>query len=443
MKSLAENFQTLTLMKPEEQKAAFASFLMVFLLMAAYFILRPVRDAMASDWTDSEVSALWNIQFFISIGIVGLYSLAVSQIRFQLVVPCVYLFFAGTFLLFYLLTPKVADATVIEKCFYLWVTAFSLLNLSVFWSFMSERFSKDQSHRLFAFISAGASAGAILGPAIPTLLAEQLGLEVLMLIASLGLLSVLPIIFFLNTHSQAGPNSFDAPGSAHNRYKIGGNWWRGFSNVIKNRYLLGIAIFILFYVFISSFIYFEQKNLLAEYSRTDRAQILGGIDWLVNTLTFGFAFLFTSRIVKRVGMGMTLALVPLALATGMLALAVAPAILVLLVVQVVRRVGNYSVTRPAREMLFTQVSQEDRFKSKPVIDVVVYRGGDAVSGSLFALLTDGLGLGLAIISIIGSLIAAAWAYVAVSLGKRYDQMSGVNTIAKPAQSEINSNLTTR
>lgn len=420
MKRFKSIVATVTLMKPHEQKAAAASFIMVFILMAVYFTLRPIRDAMASDWSDTEVSLLWNIQFFLSIGIVAVYSLAVSRLKFKYVVPVVYSAFSASFLLFYILIPFFSNPVLIEKSFYLWVTAFSLLNLSVFWSFMSHIFSKEQGKRLFAFIGAGASAGAIIGPAVPTLFAEALGLDNLMLMASIGLLLVIPIIFYLYKAqlSYGNPEEFK---QAERPKAIGGNWWSGFKDTFSNKYLLGIAIFILLYVFISSFIYFQQKNLLADFSRADRAQILGGIDWIVNTLTFVFAFTITGRLVKRLGMGFTLASIPVLLVAGLIILAFAPVIVVLLGLQVARRVGNFSVTRPAREMLFSTVSEEERFKAKPVIDVVVYRGGDAVSGSIFAILTDGLGLGLVAISVIGAGIASLWASVGVYLGGRYDK----------------------
>ncbi|MEL6188682.1 MAG: MFS transporter, partial [Myxococcota bacterium] len=211
-------------------------------------------------------------------------------------------------------------------------------------------------------------------------------------------------------------------------HSMGGPWWSGFRDTLRNRYLLGMAVFILLYVFVGSFVYFQQKNILAEFTRAERASILGGIDWGVNLLTFVFAFAVTGRMVGRLGMGLTLASVPLVLVVGLGVLAFAPVLTVLLGLQVARRVGNYSVTRPAREMLFTEVSQEERFKAKPVIDVVVYRGGDAVSASLFALLTDGLGLGIAVVSLAGALIAALWAGMGMQLGRQYrSQRMGSST----------------
>ncbi|MCX7553651.1 MFS transporter [Marinicella sp. S1101] len=417
MKSLKGLIESITLMKAEEQKAAYASFAMVFLLMAVYFVLRPVRDAMASDWSDTEVSFLWNIQFFLSTGIVLLYCFFISKVRFKYVVPVVYGLFAVSFLLFYVVTTHSTEPTWVEKGFYLWVTAFSLLNLSVFWSFMSETFSKNQGKRLFAFIGAGASAGAIVGPAVPTLFAETLGLSKLMLVAAVGLLAVIPIILYLTRYQHTQHKA--AQKQSANHLVMQAQWWSGFRDVVKNPYLLAIALFILLYVFINSFVYFQQKNMLAVFSRSERAQILGGIDWLVNVLTFVFAFAITSRMVQRLGMGFTLASLPLLVVMGFLILAIVPAVVVLLALQTGRRVGNYAVTRPAREMLFTQVTPDERFKAKPVIDVVVYRGGDAVSGSLFAVLSDGIGLGLMGMSFIGAGIAACWAFVGLKLGRMY------------------------
>ncbi len=429
---------SITLMKAEEQKAAFASFAMVFLLMAVYFILRPVRDAMASDWSDSEVSFLWNIQFFLSTGIVMLYCFIISKVRFKYVVPLVYGLFAVSFLVFYFVTVNLNDPTWVEKGFYLWVTAFSLLNLSVFWSFMSETFSQSQGKRLFAFISAGASAGAIIGPAIPALFAGMLGLSSLMLMASLGLVMVIPIIVYLNknknTQKTKALKHFNQP------LAVQSQWWSGFRDTLKNPYLISIAVFILLYVFISSFVYFQQKNLLAAFSRPERAQILGSIDWVVNLLTFVFAFALTSRMVKRLGMGITLASLPLLVMMGFVILAIVPAIIVLLALQTTRRIGNYSVTRPAREMLFTQVTPDERFKAKPVIDVVVYRGGDAVSGSLFALLTEGVGLGMMGVSIIGAGIAACWAMVGIKLGRKYSEKETTDDVTVNRQSALNPSI---
>ncbi len=422
--------EVLSTIKPHEFKATLTAFLMVLILMASYFVLRPVRDALASDWSDAEVSFLWNLQFFISVAVVSIYGALVSYVRFNYVVPLVYSIFAASFIAFFFLTPLFTEPTLIEKAFYIWVSVFSLFHLSVFWSLMSDTFSREQGKRLFAIIAAGASAGALIGPVVPALFAEYLGLDSLMLVAACGLVLVVPLVIYLSylKLAELGQQATDRQSPIQ---PLGGQWWHGFREFVRSPYLLWIGAFILLYVFIGSFVYFEQKNLLAEFSRPERAKILASIDWIVNSLTFFMAFFVTSRIVTKLGMPATLALMPVLLVVGMLALAFAPLVLVVMAIQIIRRAGNHAVTRPAREMLFSQVNQEQRFKSKPVIDIVVYRGGDAVSGSLFAFLSEGLGLGLSIIAIIGAAISSLWASVAVLLGRRY-QLGDAADIGAPS-----------
>jgi AAA family ATP:ADP antiporter len=417
---VARAAKVLSDVESNELKATLASTLFIFILMASYYILRPVRDAMASDWTDSEVSFLWNINFFVSAAIVSVYGYAVSQVRLRNVVPVMYGFFAATFLAFYFSISLVTDRVLVDKLFYLWVSVFALFNVSVFWTFMADTFNPQQAKRLFGIIGAGASAGALFGPAIPALFAGILGTDTLMLIATVSLMAVIPLVFYLYHLKSVELGNADLQADTSN-VVLGGNWWQGFQSFFTNPYLLGIGAFILLYVFIGSFVYFEQKNLLAEFSRSERTQILGSVDWLVNLVTFGMAFFVTGRIVSKLGMPTALALMPFLVAAGLLVLAFAPVLTVLLALQVFRRGGNYGLTRPAREMLYTKVSQEERFKAKPVIDIVVYRGGDAVSGTLFAFLTDGIGLGLAAVAIVGSAIAAAWGAIGIWLGKLFDK----------------------
>ncbi len=399
-----------------EWHVTIAAFMLAFVLMASYFILRPIRDAMASDWSDAEVSMLWNLQFFISAGIVSVYAWLISKVRFKWVVPLVYCCFALSFITFYLMTFQSNALIWVEKAFYIWVSAFSLFNLSVFWTFMTDTFSKEQGERLFSLIALGASTGAIVGPMIPLLLAGDIGLHNLMLLAAVGLFLTIPLILYISQNKSSNKQNQQIKTQIQ---PLKPHWWSGIQSLFKKPYLMGIAIFILLYVFLGAFIYFQQKNILAAYSRPERAEILATIDWVVNSLTFIMALFFASRILKKCGMGITLALLPIILTIGMITLAFAPVVMLVLVIQIVRRVGNYAITRPARELLFTQVTRDERFKSKPVIDVAVYRGGDAVSGSLFAFLSEGIGIGLLGLSLIGASISALWAMVAVWLGKLY------------------------
>lgn len=406
--------------EPHEIKATVGSFLLVVVLMSAYYVLRPVRDAMASDWTDAEVSWLWTINFFISTAVVAVYGFAVSKIRFQILVPAMYGFFALTFLTFYLAATASGNVTLVEKSFYVWVSVFSLFHISIFWSFMSELFNKEQAGRLFGIIAAGASVGGLIGPAIPSFFASALGTDELMLIASSMLLIPIPIIFFLQSLRGKELDSFEIASPAKN-VKVGGNPFAGFKLFFSNPYLVAIGAFILLYTGISSFVYFELKNILADLSRAERTAIWGQMDLAVNTLSILTGLFATGRIVDRFGMPFTMAMVPVAICIGLAAIVVSPVIAVVVGLQIARRAGNYAITRPAREMLFTRVDRETRFKAKPVIDIVAYRGGDAMTAWLFTGLTQGLGLGIAAIAIVGAGIAAVWALVGVYLGRWFER----------------------
>ena len=375
---------------------------------------------MASDWTDAEVSWLWTLNFFISTAVVALYGVAVSRFRFQLLVPTVYGFFALTFVVFYVFASSSVDRNLIDKSFYVWVSVFSLLHISVFWSFMSDLFNKEQAGRLFGIIAAGASIGGLIGPAIPSFFSESLGTDNLMLIASGMLLLPIPIIFYLQSLKSLQLHNEDlileeAPS------RIGGNPFAGFKLFFSNPYLLAIALFIFLYTGISSFIYFELKNLLADFSRSERAAVWAQMDLAVNTLSIATGLFATGRIMSKFGMPVTIAMVPVLICIGLIVIAISPVIAVVVGLQILRRAGNYAVTRPAREMLFTRVDRETRFKAKPVIDIVAYRGGDTVMAWLFTGLTQGLGLGLASVAVVGAGIAALWTLVALYLGRWFER----------------------
>ena len=421
---------------PEETRATLASFLLVLMLMGSYYILRPVRDALASDWTDAEVSWLWTFTFFFSTFAVSLYGGAVTRIRFQRLVPSVYGLFAVSFVLFYLGTQSLTERVLLDKAFYLWISVFSLFHISVFWSFMADTFSKPQATRLFGFIGAGASIGAIAGPAVAALLVGDLGTDPLLLIASALVVLTLPLIHWLQRLKLTDLRNQDVTLDSADLKAIGGNPMAGFSEFMKSRYLLGIGLFIFFYTSISSFVYFELKNLLADYDRETRSQIWAGMDLAVNSLTIVVAAFATGRIAKYMGLSFTLASVPVLIGAGMLVLAAAPMVAVVVAVQIVRRAGNYAVSRPAREVLFTAVDREVRFKAKPVIDIVIYRGGDMLNAWAFTALTQGLGLGLAAVALCGAGIAGLWALTGIYLGRRFKEMNPPDAVPYSAvQSE--------
>ena len=405
--------------EPRELPAAAVSFLFAFTLMASYYLLRPVRDAMSSDWTDAELSWLWTLNFFISTAAVLVYGWVVSRVPLKRLVPGIYLFFALSFLLFYAAAGWLPDTGIVDQAFYVWVSFFALFHISVFWSFTSDIYTRAQAKRLFGLFGAGASIGAIAGPALTVALVENLGVYNLLLIAAMMLVLLLPMILFLErsrvTAAGQGQPQSDPLAS------IGGNLLGGFRDFISHRFLLGIGLFILLYTLMSTFVYFELKNAMAEYDRAARSQYWGLMDLAVNTLAILTALFATGRLATRWGLALTLALVPMIMVFGWLAVAVAPGLMALIGLQIVRRAGNYAITKPGREMLFTGVERDTRYKTKPVIDIVVYRGGDVAAGWTYTALAQGVGLGLGAIALAAAALAVGWALLGVFLGNRHDR----------------------
>ena len=409
-----------------EVAAVLLSFALVLVLMTSYSILKPLRDALGGDWGNVGLAVTWTINFGLSLLAVAAYGAALTFIRFRAMVPGVYVFFALTFFALFLVRTNAPDATLVNKGFYVWVSVFSLFNLSVFWSFMTDVFNKGQARRVFGVIAAGTTVGAIIGPLITASLVDRLGANGLLLMSA-GLLTVpvfvIPILRRLKT-SQLHNEETTADLSA--QQALGTNPFSGFSVLFSDRYLLWICAFILFYVTINTFVYFELQNLTGEYSLEFRAKVWSWIEITTNVLTLLTATLVTSRIVSKLGMQTALAMVPGLVALGIIALVASPVLLILAIFQIGRRVGNYAITRPSREMLFTVLDREKRFKAKPVIDVVVYRGGDVLTAWLFTLLADKLGLGLTGIAVVIGGIAIVWMLVAIRLGRIYDERADIS-----------------
>jgi len=415
--ALARFLKTASNIEADELAAVLLSFLFAFTLMTAYYILKPLRDALSSDWSDAVLSTLWTLTFVFSTIVVSAYGAACSRVRVGRLLPGVYAFFVLSFVAFYALIRFAPGATWINEAFYVWISVFSLFQISVFWTFMADVYSKEQALRLFGFIAAGSSIGAIVGPLLPMLLIDRIGLHNLLLTAAVLLLVPVFIIRVLEPMRHRGPK----PGESAPAYAqaIGGNPFAGFTLLLRSPYLLGIALFILLYTAISTFVYFELKNLLAVYDLAARVRVWSGMEIAVNVLSIGTGLFVTGRVASRFGLTVTLAMVPVVIVAGLLIVAMAPMVWVVVGLQIVRRAGNYSITRPGREMLYTHVDRETRFKAKSVIDVVVYRGGDTVMAWGFTGLTQGLGLGLGAVAGVGAGIAALWAVVAAFLGRAF------------------------
>jgi AAA family ATP:ADP antiporter len=419
--TLSRTFKVLAKVEPHEFKATALSFLFVFTLMVAYFILRPVRDSLSSDWTNVELSWLWTFTFFFSAIAVSIYGGVISHIRFKIIVPVVYAFFAATFIGFYFAGTLLGENDLVNRCFYVWLSVFSLFHLSVFWTFMSGLYNKEQAKRLYSIIALGATAGAIVGPAIGTFFGDSIGNLNLLLIGAVLLVVPIPLIRILEKLRDSDLGNADVQADLSREQHLGTNPFSGFSRFASNPYLLAIGMFIVFYVIMNTFIYFELRTMLGEFERDVRTQYWAGIDLAVNSLAAIIALFATGRLATKFGMPTTLALVPALMVFGWLVVAINPALFVLIGLQIARRAGNYAITRPAREMLFTIVDTETRFKAKPVIDIVVYRGGDVLNAWLYTAITATFGLGLAGVALVSAVICATWAGAGVYLGRKYDR----------------------
>jgi AAA family ATP:ADP antiporter len=361
----------------------------------------------------------------------------------QKLLPIVYYFFIINLLIFYVLLESGVATTYVARAFFIWVSVFNLFVISVFWSFMADLFTNEQARRLFGFIAAGGSAGAIVGPSITAMLVRPLGTFNLLLISAviLGLAVVCirklgrwaavyegGMTSFTN---EASPEEDQAADARYAVVPVGGGVLSGFMAVFQSPYLLGICLYIWLYTTLSTFLYFEQAHIVkgAFADSASRTEVFAYIDLAVNSLTVIGQVLLTAKIVARFGLPFTLALLPGLAVVGFIVLGLFPSIAVLIAFQIVRRAGNYGIARPAREMLYTVVGREEKYKSKNFIDTVVYRGGDAVSGWVFTGL-QGAGLSLSAISFVAVPIATVWLFTGWALGKKQE------TLRIPQSSEV-------
>jgi len=396
--------------QPGEARTVALSALYFLLLLASYYLLRPLRDEMGIRAGVDQLQWLFSATFLVMLAAVPLFGWASSRWPRHRLLPGVYLFFIASLLLFY---PLIQTGSIgAARAFYVWVSVYNLFVVSVFWSLMADLFSQAQGKRLFGLIAAGGSAGAILGPGLAALLSQLIGPAQLLLIAAVVLSGALLCAYQLTRHPQLQRSS-------DSDKALGGGIWEGAGLLLQQRQLQGIALFIWLYTTLATFLYFQQAHIVAEAfaSPADRTSTFALIDLAVNLLTVLLQLIVASRLMQKIGVGPTLALVPFILAAGFALLAAAPVLVTLAAVQIVRRAGNYGLTRPAREVLYTTVQRSARYKAKNFIDTVVYRGGDALAGWLFTGLKT-VGLGISGIAILAVPLALAWGALGLWLGKQ-------------------------
>jgi ATP:ADP antiporter, AAA family len=393
------------------------SFIYFFCLLCGYYALRPVRDEMGIQAGVSNLPWLFSATFFAMLGATPLFGWVSSRFPRRQFLPFVYLFFVANLLVFYLLFERKAAPQLTTKAFFVWVSVFNLFVVSVFWSFMADLYDTGQARRLYGFIAAGGSLGAITGPALTSALALPLGPVNLLLVSGGFLLAAIFCIDRLGRWSGVRA----ARGQEQARdIPVGGGVLDGIKLVARSRYLLGICLYVGLYSTLSTFLYFQQQQIVKATiaSSEQRTALFASLDLAVNISTLVLQLLLFSRFLRRFGLAAGLVLVPVFSVAGFLALGFVSTLAVLIVFGVARRVGEFTISKPARETLFNALSADEKYKAKNFMDTAVYRAGDMASGWIFTGLQHA-GLALAGISFLSAPLAAAWAGIGLWLARRH------------------------
>ena len=405
--------------KSGEMPALVAAFVYNFLLFTAYYILRPLRDSMGVTGGVENLDDLFGWTLVGMLLAVPVYGWISGRFRRAVFLPWVYALFVAQLLAFWALFQLHADDAPVARVFFVWVSVFNLFVVSVFWSFMADLFDREQSKRVFAFIAAGASSGGILGSSIPALFAEALGdVNLLLISATLLAATVAPIRFLLRWSAGRATH-----GEHLEERPIGGNPFAGFTRVFTSGYLSGIALFIFLMAAVSTFLYLQQAELLRVHfpDGSARTAFLGRVDMIVNMTVVLAQVLAVGRLTRKIGLPVMIASVPLVVVAGFLLIAASPTLATLVGVYVVRRVGQYAVVRPCREMLYTTVDRESKYKAKNVNDTLVYRTSDFVVAKGHDAFVAAFAASLTWVAWLGASIAALWALVAFLLGRAHER----------------------
>ncbi|WP_282361495.1 MFS transporter [Pseudomonas sp. PS01300] len=409
----------------DETPAVVGGLALFFLLFAGYFMLRPVRETMGVAGGVDNLQWLFTGTFIVTLLALPLFGWVVARARRRRILPWTYGFLASNLLAFALVFAVQPDNLWVARAFYIWLSVFNLLSISLAWSVLADLFSNEQAKRLFGLLAAGASLGGLVGPILGTLLVGVVGHAGLVMLATLFLLGSIGAATYLQRWRDRAPLPAEAE---HPRSRpLGGNPFAGAGEVLRSPYLLMLALFVVLLASISTFLYFEQARLVAQTftDRTRQTQVFGLIDTVVQALAILTQLFFTGRIARRMGVGVLLVAVPLVMVAGFLWLALAPLFAVFVVVMVVRRAGEYALVRPGREMLYTVLPAEQKYRAKNFIDTVVYRGGDALSGWVKRGL-DVLGEHPQLAMLIGAGIALGWAATGGWLGRRQRRLEQRN-----------------
>ena len=364
----------------QERAAALWSFIYFFTLLAGYYVLRPLRDQMGIAGGVKNLPWLFTATFATLLIAQPLYGALVARLPRARFIPIVYHFFAANLALFWILLTLDVETVFVARVFFVWVSVFNLFAVAVFWSFMADLFDAEQGKRLFGFIGAGGTAGALLGPVITIVLSVPLGPVNLLIAAILLLEAAVFCVHRLERATTAQPGA-----SAGEPRRVGGSAFAALLELIRSPYMLGIAAWVSLLSFGATIVYFEQAHIISTTVQGTGAQtrIFAGIDLAVGLLTLATQVFVTGSLLKRFGTGVAAAALPAVYVVGFSALALAPNLIVVLTLQVVQRWMNFAIANPARQVFFTVVTREEKYKAKNLIDVVIYRGSDTLYGWVF------------------------------------------------------------
>ncbi len=406
---------------PQERAAALWSFAYFFALLAGYYVLRPLRDQMGIAGGVRNLPWLFTATFVTLLVAQPLYGALVAKLPRARFIPIVYHFFVGNLALFWLLLTLHIAPVIVARVFFVWLSVFSLFAVAVFWSFMADLYTAEQGKRLFGFIGAGGTAGGLLGPVITIGLSAPLGAVNLLIAAAILLELAVFCVYRLERAAIAHAGAQAEP------KRVGGSAFAALPELMRSPYLIGVGAWVSLLSFCATIVYFEQANIIAAavHDRDTQTRIFAAIDLAVNLLSLATQVFITGQVLKRFGTGIAAGALPGVYVVGFAALFVAPTLAVVVTLQVVQRWMNFAIANPARQVFFTVLNREEKYKAKNLIDVVIYRGSDALYGWVFDSL-QALGLKLGAIALVALPMAAGWLVLSAVLGRAQERRAALN-----------------
>jgi len=408
--------------EPAEKAALLLGFAFHFCVLASYYLVRPLRDALGLEGGADKLQWLFTATFVAMLVMVPLFGALVSRLPPRRFVPLVYRLIALSMLVFGVLIANHAAPVAVGRVFFVWISIYNLFIVSIFWSVLVDRFSSEQGRRLFGFIAAGGTLGTFIGPMLAATMATRLGPIALTFAAAVLLEAAVQCYRALLSRTQSQERAV-----SRDEQRMGGGMLAGVTLITRSPYLFGLVLFMLLHTSAATLLYFEQGRIVAgSYADVgSRTQFFATVDLIVSALTLIFQLALTAPLIRLVGIGGALVALPLATVAAFMAMALAPVPTTVALAQGLRRAVEFAIVRPGREVLWTVVSREEKYKAKNVIETVVYRGGDAASGWLSVGLTA-LGTGFGLLAMVIVPFAGLWAWLCFWLAKRQAQRATTN-----------------